>query len=171
MGRWKLAAGLAAAALAAGCDARIGKEEETAAENGNAVATAKAEEGRVSIKADGVDLSVSIPEGVRDEIKADSDSKILPPGAKLTGMHVQGGTGGKGGNVEMRFRVDQPGEQVAAWYRDAARGQDFTIASASKEGSDTVLSGKMRKGDGDFTVRLAGEGAATQGRITLNEGG
>ena len=167
MGRWKLAAGLAAAALVAGCDARIGKQEETAAEGGNTVATAKAEEGRVSIKADGVDLSIKIPEGVRDEIKADSDSKILPPGAKLTGMHVQGGTGG---NVEMRFKVDQPAEQVAAWYRDAARGQDFTIASASKEGADTILAGKMRKGDGDFSVRLAGEGGATQGRITLSDG-
>ena len=167
MESWKLALVLAAAALAAGCEAKIGKDET--ADTGNAVATAKAEEGRVSIKGEGVDLSIKIPEGVRNEIRADSDSKILPTGATLTGMHVQGDSGGKGGNVEMRFRVDRPVEQVAAWYRDPARAQDFTIASATSEGADTVLSGKMKEGDGDFTVRLAAEGAATQGRITLSD--
>ena len=167
---WKLAAALSGAALAAGCDSKVDEKQETVAEGGNAVATARAEEGRVSIKAEGVDLAISIPKGARDQIKADSDSTILPPGSNLTGMHVQGGARGEGGNVEMRFRVDQPAEQVAAWYRDPARGQDFTIASASKEGADTILSGRMRKGDGDFIVRLSGEGAATQGRITLNDG-
>ena len=168
MEKWKLGIGLAASLLGAGCDAKVG--EKDGSETGNSATTGKAEEGRMSIKADGVDLSIKIPEGVRNEIKADGDSRILPPGAALTGMHVQGGAEGKGGNVEMRFRVARPVQEVATWYRDPARAKDFAIRASATEGTTTAFSGTVREGDGDFTVRLAAEGAATQGRITLSGG-
>ena len=168
MESWKLGIGLAAV-LAAGCDAQVRGDEK--AESGNAAAAADSADGKVAIKGEGIDLSIDIPEVAQGELTADGDSKILPPGATLSGVHVQGGAGGVGGNVEMRFRVDRPVEEVAAWYRDSARARDFTIASASTQGAETVLSGAMREGEGRFTVRLAAAGSGTEGRITLSDKG
>lgn len=166
----------AAAALAA-CDMPPSSEREkqevanqVAAEQARAGAEGKAEEGRLSIQAPGVDIAISVPDAVRDRARANVDSEFLPPGSRASGIHVQGDGGDRAAgrdSVELRFAVDRPPAEVAAWYRDPARQPHFTIATAAREGEVIVLSGTHREG-APLTVRLAArDGGGTDGRLIL----
>jgi hypothetical protein len=56
---------------------------------------------------------------------------------------------------------------VAAWYRDPARADRFSIATASQAGNGWVLAGTARSGDA-LSVRLApGAGGGTDGTILV----
>ncbi|MDP8993973.1 MAG: hypothetical protein M3N07_03165, partial [Pseudomonadota bacterium] len=100
-------------ALAAGCDARrtdAGNAAAPPAAEG-AAAAGEAEEGRLSVDAPGMELSIDLPNAIRGELQSDEDSRILPPRARLVGMHIRGEGDGGGGSVEMRFTAAEPPER------------------------------------------------------------
>lgn len=168
-------AALCCAAAAAACSMPSGESErreaakQEAAEQVKAGAEGKAEEGRLSIRAPGIDIAINVPDAMRSRARAGTDSDVLPPGAQVNGLHVQGDGGDATArdSVELRFVSPEPPERVAAWYRDPARREDFSISAARREGGEIVLSGVSHDG-GPMTVRLtAGTGAGTDGRLIL----
>jgi len=163
---------LAAAALLGGCEARFGNDAAPVAEN--ATAAGRAQEGRLTVEANGFNLSVDIPASVRADARMDEDSGLVYPGATLSGMHVQGSPDGAreghDGEVELRFTTADAPERVAGWYRDPARGQDITVQSARREGGAFVIAGTGRRDDERFTVRIApAAGGGSEGRLVLSD--
>jgi hypothetical protein len=162
------------AAAAAACSMPSGEGERREAddrmEQAKAGAEGKAEEGRLSIKAPGVDIAINVPDAMRGRARADTDSDLLPPGSQVSGLHVQGDGGDRAkgrDSVELRFSSAEPPQRVAAWYRDPARREHFTISEARREGEAIVLTGASRDG-GPVTVRLSpGTGVGTDGRLIL----
>ena len=60
----------------------------------------------------------------------------------------------------------------AAWYRDPARAAVLTIASAGREGDDTVIRGTQKEDGDPFTVRLSpASGGGTDGRLVFSDAG
>ena len=167
-------AALCVAALLTACEARIGKEDEPASDtNGAAMAVSaegKAAEGQFSIDAPGFDLKFDIPEGMTENADIDSDSDVLYPGARLTGMHIQAEEGTGRDSVELRFASSAAPQAIAAWYRDPARAETLAVTSVRQDGSGLVVEG-TETDDGDpFTLRLnAGEAGGTDGRLILSD--
>jgi hypothetical protein len=159
--------------LAAGCSAPD-DDVNWGGPNSTVSAEGQAQEGKISIKAPGLDLAISLPKEMTGEAKVGRDSKVLYPGATLAGMAIAAGEGGKGGkggdtDVEMRFRTADPLEKVAAWYRDPARGEGFRLTGQGREGSDYVFTGVQRRDRHAFRVRIgAGEGGGTEGRLRVH---
>lgn len=171
---------LAAIALLAGCEAKIGKDADQGAAAAPANQTqvsaeGKAEAGQFSIKAPGLDLKLDIPDALQKRAAIDSDSEILYPGATLAGMHVEAGSEKGGRNesaVELRFTAGDAPAKVADWYRDPARKSGFAVTSVKQQGAGYVIAG-TETGDGDpFTVHLdAALGGGTEGRLILRDRG
>lgn len=165
---------LALLALLSACEVRVDKDgdRDAAAQTAETSVEARSEEGSVSIKAPGFDMKVNIPDGVAKLATVDSDSAILYPGSRLSGMHVEASSkgGGDRSGVELRFTSADAPATVAAWYRDPARAPDFTVASASREG-DTIVIGGVDKDDGDpFMLRISPrEGGGSDARLNLSD--
>ena len=165
-------AALAAALLLGACQGRIDPDE---ADNGTAAAEVsaegKAEEGKISVKAPGFDLKLSLPKGMADEARAERDSKILYPGAVLRGMAIAAGqSSGKGGDteVEIGFSTADPVASVIAWYRDPARAEGFRLESAVRDGDAWRATGVQKRDGHRFKLRLAPRpGGGTDGRLTV----
>lgn len=159
----------AAAALAlTACEARFGNDARPT----NGSAENKAEEGQVSINAPGVEMKIDVPEGLRREMHMNDDSGLIYPGARMSGVHVEGGReqDKSDGEVELRFNSADAPEAVARWYQDPARAADFTIASAGREGPAYVFAGTKKDGDGRFRIRLTPRaGGGTDGRVLLSD--
>ena len=156
MPRLKLltAAGAAATALA-GCGAPT---ENEAAANRNAVAESKAENGQLTVRAQGVDLKIDLPPPLRRMAGDDGNRAFVYPGAA-------GGARAEGGVIV--FHSDEAPETVARWYRDPARAARFTVATDERQGPAIVIAGTARNGDG-LAVRLApGESGGTDGRVVV----
>ena len=166
----KMTMAAAAALLLAACEAKIGESAGNAAdENGQVSAEGKAEEGKVAIKAPGLELSLSIPKEMTGQ--ADHEGRLLYPGAAVSGVYVAGGSGGDG-EVELRFRTDAEPEAVAAWYQDPARARDFTLSSSGREGNAFVAAGEEKKDKQSFRLRLVPrEGGGTDGRLAIRDRG
>ena len=168
----KLIPAMAAAALLVACEARIGNDAPPVAEN--ATAAGRAEEGRVTVEAPGFNLSINIPESIRVRAEIGEEGGLIYPGSTFAGVHVQGGPegadGDRDGEVELRFSTgDAPG-QVVAWYRDPARGGDFTVQAARQEGTGFVVSGTGRRDGERFTLRIAPRaGGGAEGRLLLSD--
>lgn len=166
----KLAAGAAAILLLVACEARIGKSDR--ADDGNAIASAetKSDEGSVSIDVPGFNMKIDVPEGWAEDATVDSDSDIIPPGARMKGVHVQAGRAGGEDGVELRFTASDAPAKVAEWYRDDARTDKLTIASVDERDGVFTVTG-TDKDDGDaFTVQLSGaEAGGTDGRLTIRD--
>lgn len=164
---------VAAAGLLIGCEGRIGAPEEEGAGAGDAAPAAvdgRAKDGRLTVKGPGVDLSIRIPDAVRERAAVDGESRVIPPGATLSGMHIQAGEDQGGGGVELGFTLPEPPARVAAWYRDPARAPEIRIRSASEANGETRLSGTTGQGGGTFTVRLRPrEGGGTAGRVAISD--
>lgn len=156
MPRLKLLVAAAAAAMAlAGCGAPA---ENEAAANRNAVAESKAENGQLTVRAQGVDLKIDLPAPLRRMAGDDGNRALVYPGAA-------GGARAEGGVVV--FRSDDPPETVARWYRDPARANRFSVTTDERQGAAIVLAGTARNGDG-LAVRLApGDGGGTDGRVVV----
>lgn len=175
----RLAFPLAGLALLAGCDSA---SENKAAPANLASAEGAAEEGKITLKGPGVDMSFVVPKGMRGEAKADKNSNFLYPGATIGGIAIVGvqAKAGKGGGAdksggggdteaEFRFATADPPAKVAAWYRDPARGKDLHVTAASKDGDDTIISGVEPGDNHPFKVRLkARPGGGTDGRLTIH---
>jgi hypothetical protein len=162
---------VAAAALLAACDARIGNDAPPV--EANASAEGKAEDGRITVSAPGFNMSIAIPEQLADDARADGDDNLIYPGSRIGGIHIQGGQdmaqGDRGGEVELRFTTSDPADRVAAWYRDAARGEHFAISSAVREGGGYRLTGTGRGDRDTFSVRLVPDGGGTEGRVVISD--
>ncbi len=167
----KLAALLAGAALLGACEARIGNDAPPV--EANASATGKAEEGRLTVSAEGFNMSIDIPEALRDDTRMDGDNELIYPGANFGGLHVQGGAdrpgGGHEGEVELRFTTGDPTDRVVAWYRDPARAADFTLQAARRDGNAVLITGSGRQAGERFTLRLTPRGGGTEGRLVLSD--
>lgn len=168
----KLLCAAAAAVSLAACEARIGNDAPPVAEN--ATAAGRAEEGRLTIEAPGFNMSIDIPEAVHARAEIDENSGLVYPGSRFSGMHIQGGREGSAGNrdgeVEMRFTHADPPERVAAWYRDPARAEEFSVATADRRGDSFVLAGTGRRDRERFTATIgprAGGGSET--RLVLSD--
>ena len=165
----KLLAAIAAAALITACDARIGNDAPPV--DANATAAGRAEEGRLTVEAPGLNLSINIPDSIQARAHVDEDSGLIYPGSEFVGMHVQGRpekAGESDGEVEMRFASADAPERIAAWYRDPGRSGDLTVESARQEGNAFVISGTGRRDNERFTVRIAPRaGGGSETRLLL----
>ncbi|PWG02951.1 hypothetical protein [Sphingosinicella humi] len=175
MNRAKLVAALSAAVLLIACEARIGKDDGETAKSGEgnasvASAEGKSETGQFSIDAPGFDLKFRIPEGMTDRAKIDSDSDVLYPGARLTGMHIQAEEGSGRDSVELRFASSDAPQTVAAWYQDPGRADKLKVAAVRQEGGSLIVEGSETDDGDPFTVHLsAGTGGGTDGRLVLSD--
>ena len=161
---------VAGAGLLAACEARIGNDAPPV--EANASAAGKAEEGRLTISAEGFNMSIDIPEGLRSEARIDGDGLIYP-GADFGGLHVQGGRdreGDRDGEVELRFTTGDPVETVHRWYRAPERASAFTVEPSRQEGNAVLLSGTGARERERFTLRLTPHGSGTEGRLVLSDG-
>ena len=172
MNRKRPCTALAAVAMLCGCDSTMRPEEpDNVVTNDQVSAEGKAEEGKISLKMPGLDMTLSLPKGVADEARAERDSKLLYPGAILRGMAVAAGPDSdKSGDseVEIRFSTPDPVDKVAAWYRDPARADGFQLERAAKEGDSWLVTGVQKRDEHGFKLRLsprAGEG--TNGQLTV----
>ncbi|MGE0180358.1 MAG: hypothetical protein AB7O91_11115 [Sphingomonas sp.] len=163
-----------AALLLSGCEIRIGNDAPPVADN--ATAAGRAQDGQFTIEAPGFNLSVTVPEGFDGRSETGGDSGLVYPGARVAGIHVQGGRDrdehGRD-EVELRLTAADAPARVVAWYRDPGRADRFTIASATREGDVTVLTGTGRRDSERFTLRIgprAGGGGSDM-RLLIADGG
>lgn len=159
-------AAVAALALAA-CEARFGND----AGPSNGSAEGKSTEGELSVSANGFEMKIRIPEGLRREADIRDDSGVIYPGSRMSGVHVEGGRDGDArGEVELRFTTADAPETVGRWYRDPARAADFTVARAAREGEALVISGTRKDDEGTFRIHLTPRaGGGTDGRAVLTD--
>lgn len=142
-------AALALVVALSGCGTGEGDEHAKA---GNAMPST--ENGQLTVRAQGVDLKINLPPPIR---RMAEDNALLYPRAR----NVRGPGDGQ------RFHSDDAPDRVAAWYRDPARANRFTIAGATREGSATILTGTVRGGDA-MRVRLTpGAGGGTDGLVVV----
>ena len=143
---------VAASALPlSGCGGR-----DDSANAANAMPPSKAENGQLTARVQGVDLKINLPPPIR---RMTEDDDFLPPRARTQ----RGGAG-------RRFHSDQAPETVAAWYRDAARANRFTVSSVTRDGNAWVLAGTAR-GGGTLGVRLEpGTEGGTDGTVVITTG-
>jgi hypothetical protein len=157
MSRLKLliAAGAAPMVALAGCGAPA---ENEAAANRNAVAESRAENGQLTVRAQGVDLKIDLPAPLRRMAGDDGNRAFVYPGA-AAGARAEGGV--------IAFRSDDAPETVARWYRDPARAARFAVATDERQGPAIVIAATARNGDG-LTVRLApAAGGGTDGQVVV----
>lgn len=164
----RLVPAIAALALIAACDAKIGKE----ADSGNSAATGspegKSKEGQFSIRTPGFDMKIDIPKGIADHASFDTDHEIVYPGATFSGIHIEGAD--HHGGVEIRYNSPDAPDKVAAWYQDPARAKDFTIKSADRQGAGYRLAGMQTHDNDPFTLELSPRaGGGTDGRLALTD--
>jgi hypothetical protein len=154
MSRLKLLVAAAAAATAlAGCGRPT---ENEAAANRNAVAESKAENGQLTVRAQGVDLKIDLPPPLR-RMARDREGAFLYPGAVA-------GSGDRGD----RFHSDDAPDRVARWYQDPARRPRFAVTTVERQGPAYVLTGTVRGGDGlRIRLRPGAGGGGTDGQITV----
>ncbi|HEX8449546.1 MAG TPA: hypothetical protein VF652_08145 [Allosphingosinicella sp.] len=172
MSRPSLCTAFAAAFLLFACDSKdSGDRPGDGAANDHVSAEGKSEEGKVSLKMPGLDMTLSLPKGVADEARAERDSKLLYPGATLRGMAIAAGPDSdKSGDseVEIRFSSPDPVDKVAAWYRDPARAAGFQLERATRQGDAWLFTGVQKRDEHRFKLRLSprpGEGA--NGQLTV----
>lgn len=172
MNRPGLCTVFAAAAALCACDGNSRRDEaENMTDDSQVSAEGKAEEGKVSLKMPGVDMSLTLPKGVSFDAKAERDSKLLYPGATLRGMAVAAGPGSdKSGDseVEIRFSSPEPVDKVVAWYRDPARAEGFRLERAAREGDSWTVTGVQKRDNHGFRLRLSPrDGGGTDGRLAV----
>lgn len=150
-----IAAGAAATLALTGCGAPA--ENEVLA-NRNAVAEGKAENGQLTVRAQGVDLKIDLPAPLRRMAGGDGNRALVYPGA-ADEARAEGGV--------IAFHSDDSLETVARWYRDPARAARFSVVTDERQGPAIVIAGTARNGDG-LAVRLApGAGGGTDGRVVV----
>lgn len=162
-----------AALLLPACEMRIGNDAAPIADN--ATAAGRAQDGRLTIEAPGFNLAVTVPEGFEGRSQTGGDSGIVYPGARVAGIHVQGGrdrgTNGRD-EVELRLTSADAPDRIVAWYRDPGRADRFTLASTTQEGGATVLTGTGRRDNERFTLRInARDGGGSNLRLLIADGG
>ncbi len=170
---------LATTALLCACNGWSGmghrgdsNDDEAVVTNQPVSAEGRAKEGTISVKAPGVDISISVPKEITGEAKAGQDSKVVYPGATLGGMAIAAaGKDNQGGDtdVEVRFQTADPPAKVAAWYRDPARVEGFRLTSDQRGGPGYVFTGIEQHDEHPFKVSFGpGAGGGTEGRLSVH---
>ena len=99
-------------------------------------------------------LSARLPPPIR---RMAEDNALIYPGAR----NVRGPGDGQ------RFHSGDAPDRVAAWYQAPGRANRFSIATATREGPATILTGTVRGGDA-MRVRLTpAEGGGTDGLVVV----
>ena len=132
-------------------------------------AEGKAEEGQIAFSTPGFDVKLDVP---LDRAETEDQGKILYPGSKVTGLYIAANPDSKSGSdgeVELRFATPDPPDKVAAWYRDPARAEHFTLSADSREGAAFLLAGTEKGEDQGFRLRLEAKGAGTDGRLVVRD--
>lgn len=160
---------ISAVTLLAACEMRIGNDAPPVADN--ASAAGRAEDGRLSVEAPGFNLAITIPEGFDGRSDGGNDNQIVYPGARVAGIHVQGGRD-RGDNgrdeVELRLTSGDAPDRILAWYRDPDR---FTLSSTSRDGNATLLVGTGRRDNERFTLRITPRaGGGSDMRLLIADG-
>ncbi len=165
--KWAAVSGLALTLSA--CDASVDLGDAVKAD-GNATVGGKAQDGRVTINAPGLDLSVNIPDALLDPTQIQQEGRrLLPPAAAFSGIHVQSGE--NGGGVEIAFTSPQAPAALAEWYRAAERARDVAVQSVVQQGTAFVVQGTTIGAQDAFSVRLTPSSAGTEGRLVIGSGG
>ena len=164
----KLPVAFAAMVLLCACEAKVGKdaERETGNEAVNAAAPAEGENGKFSLNIPGFEMKVDMPD---EGIRTDEDSDILYPGSRVTGMTIDAGRDSPEESVEIRFRSPDPVRQVADWYRDPARGAQFSVTGFAEEADGYRLSGTQKDGNDGFDLWMSPVDGGTDGRLVLRD--
>lgn len=163
----RVLAGVAATLLLAGCEARVGKEATDA--DWAAAPEGKAEEGSFSIDVPGFEMKLDLPESFANQAEMDSDSEIVYPGSKMSGIHIAADRDERQRGVELRFTSPDAPAKVAEWYRSGDRSDHFTIGAVRQEGGGYTLSAKDVDDGDPMTVSLRPAGGGTLGRIVLRD--
>jgi hypothetical protein len=148
-----------------------GAENEAAENDQNVSAEGTAKAGMISVKAPGVDISISVPKELSGEARVGKDSKVLYPGSALGGMAIVAGEkDNQGGDtdVEIRFQTTDSPEKVAAWYRDPARAEGFKLKSDRKDGGNYVFTGIEQHEQHPFKVSFGPGAGGTEGRLRVH---
>ena len=145
---------VATAFALSGCGAAEDNESANAA---NAMPSSKTENGQLTARVQGVDLKVNLPAPIR---RMTEDDDFLYPGARTVQRNEVGGR---------RFHSDASPATIAAWYRDPARADRFSITTVRPNGSTFELEGTAR--DERFRIRLVPNGrGGTDGTILVTAG-
>lgn len=112
----------------------------------------------VSLDVPGFKASLDLP-GIDLSGNTDIDGMKLFPGTHVDGVAVAatGTTSSDGGSVTMRYTAPATPEALLRYYRDAARGAGFTLATGA---SDTVHATKGARTDVRIVARPAPGGSA-----------
>ncbi|HEX4739002.1 MAG TPA: hypothetical protein VH331_15730 [Allosphingosinicella sp.] len=149
-----------------GADSDVVDNSQTVSAEGRAKA------GTISVKAPGVDISISVPKELSGQARVGKDSKVLYPGSTLGGMAIAAADkDNQGGDtdVEIRFQTTDSPDKVAAWYRDPARAEGFKLKSDRKDGSNYVFTGIEQHEQHPFKLSLGpGPGGGTEGRLRVH---
>jgi hypothetical protein len=164
---------LAGTALTGLCGCGDGRDPAGAEANGHASAEGKAEEGKISLKGPGVDLTFEVPKGLRGGPKADRNNNIFYPESTIGGAAIVGGQGDgrkqAESEAEFRFSTPDPVDKVLAWYRDPARAKDLKVVSVTRQGADILVAGTQAGKVDSFKLRLSPRpGGGTDGRLTIH---
>lgn len=150
-----------------------GDDDNISVTNGAAVsAEGTAKPGTISVKAPGVDISISVPKELSGEARVGKDSKVLYPGSTLGGMAIAAaGKDSQGGDtdVEVRFQTTDSPQKVASWYRDPARADGFRLTSDRRDGANYVFTGIEQHEQHPFKVSFGpGAKGGTEGRLRVH---
>jgi hypothetical protein len=162
---------LAGTALLCACGPDKDDEHAPATGNEQVSAEGKAQEGRISIKAPGVDLSIAAPRELAGGLRAGRESKVIYPGSTLGGVAVAASESkGQGGDtdVETRFLTADPAEKVLAWYRDPARADSFRLTRVERTRDAVLITGSLVREDHPFRIRLSQHRGGTEGRLLVH---
>lgn len=164
----KLPAALAAVVLLCACEAKVGKDaaRDAGDEAVNAAAPTEGETGEFSLNIPGFEMKVDMPD---DGIRADDDNDILYPGSRVTGMSIDAGRDSPEESVEIRFRSPDPVRKIAAWYRDPARADQFSVTGFAEDADGYRLTGTQKDGNDAFELRMSPAGDGTDGRLVLRD--
>lgn len=151
------------AALAACGGGEDGSGTSISIKGGDGEASIKADkDGRVAIKAPGVEGSLKLPKFDLGAENFEIDGLKLYPGSTIASLNVDGNQRGEGKGVRIQFDSPAPADQVRTWFHEQMQAAGFTVAAKGSQ-----LSGKT-SGGSDFALKLDPAGASkSQGTLTV----
>ena len=108
--------------------------------------------GRIQIKAPGIQGSITLPKMPLDAKNFDIDGVTLYPGSTLKNLKVNDGTGDKDGQVIVEFESPAAPTVVRDWFRDNMTKQGFKVTT-----KDDNLIGTTDDGQ-PFALQLSASG-------------
>lgn len=129
--------------------------------DGNSVISTDAN-GRIQIKAPGVQGSITLPKVPLDAKNFDIDGVTLYPGSTLKNLKVNDSQGDKDGQVIVEFESPAAPTVVRDWFRDNMTKQGFKVTT-----KDVNLIGTTDDGQ-PFALQLSAQGdAKTKGLMQV----